>query len=282
MAALTDLSALVNRVTGGNNGNPQHLHNWIDGRVGAAVANTPVANRWTSLWRYNKAMGGGGDIPSTAENPARNAAGAYAQVDPTGGRQLWLLGVEGFSTVAGNFVLYDRLAHMGGLSGVITTAQTVGVSSVRYNDAVTSVGVHIAVEIYTTIGSTGTTITASYTNQNGVSGRTTSAVAIGGTGLREGERMLILPLQAGDTGVLSVQSVTLAGTTGTAGNFGITLIKPLVNFSSSYAGGSFIRDCVANAPALPEIKSGASLGLMWLPYQATVPQMMIGLHMVEA
>ena len=87
MAALTDLSALVNRVTGGNNGNPQHLTTWIDSRIGAAAAQAPVVNRWTSMWQYNSTMGGSGALPAAATNPARNVAGAFGQNDPTGGRQ---------------------------------------------------------------------------------------------------------------------------------------------------------------------------------------------------
>ena len=108
MAALTDLSALVNRVTGGNNGNPQHLTAWIDSRVGAAAAQAPVVNRWTSLWRYNSTLGGSGALPAAATNPARNVAGAFGQNDPTGGRQLWLLGIEGYSSIAANYLIYDR------------------------------------------------------------------------------------------------------------------------------------------------------------------------------
>jgi hypothetical protein len=40
--------------------------------------------------------------------------------------------------------------------------------------------------------------------------------------------MIILPLQEGDSGVRSVESVTVLATTGTAGNFGVTLFKPLL------------------------------------------------------
>jgi hypothetical protein len=282
MAALTDLSALVNRVTGGNNGNPQHLTTWIDSRVGAAAAQAPVANRWTSLWQYNATLGGSGALPTTATNPARNVAGAFGQNDPTGGRQLWLLGIEGYSSIAANYLIYDRLAQIGGRSGTVITAQTCNISSTRYNTAQTAVGVQIAIEIGVAVGSTATTISASYTNQDGTAGKTTKLTAFGGTGNRELQRILFLPLADGDTGVLSVQSVTVTATTGTAGNFAVLLIKPLIQVGTSYAGGCFIRDAVTNAPALPEVLTGACLSAMFIGPTTTIPQIMMTLHMVEA
>lgn len=282
MAALTDLSALVNRVTGGNNGNPQHLTTWIDSRVGAAAAQAPVGNRWTSLWQYNATLGGSGELPAAATNPARNVAGAFGQNDPTGGRQLWLLGIEGYSSIAANYLIYDRLAQVGGLSGTVTTAQTCNISSTRYNTAQTAVGVQIAVEIGVAVGATATTISASYTNQDGTAGRTTKLTAFGGTGNREIQRILFLPLADGDTGVLSVQSVTVTATTGTAGNFAVLLIKPLLQVGTSYAGGCFIRDAVTNAPALPEVLTGACLSAMFIGPGTAIPQIMMTLHMVEA
>ena len=85
----------------------------------------------------------------------------------------------------------------------------------------------LGITIYAQIGTTGTTITATYTNQSGVGSRVTPTVIFGGTGFREANRLLLLPLESGDSGVQSVESVTVAGTTGTAGNFGVTLFKPL-------------------------------------------------------
>lgn len=282
MAALTDLSALVNRVTGGSNGNPQHITKWIDSRIGAAGAQALVASRWTSLWQYNATLGGSGAIPAAATNPARNVAGAFGQTDPTGGRQLWLLGVEGYSSIAANYLIYDRLAQVGGLSGTVTTAQTCNISSTRYNTAQTAVGVQIAIEIGVAVGTTATTISASYTNQDGTAGRTTKLTTFGGTGQREQQRILFLPLADGDTGVLSVQSVTVTATTGTAGDFAVLMVKPLIQVGTSYAGGCFIRDAVTNAPALPEVLTGACLSAMLIGPGTVVPQIMMTLHMVEA
>ncbi len=85
----------------------------------------------------------------------------------------------------------------------------------------------MALEIYTIIGTTAQTITVEYTNQAGTTGRTSPAVAFGGTGDREASRFVMVPLQLGDTGGKAVAGVTLSGSTGTAGDFGVTLFKPL-------------------------------------------------------
>jgi hypothetical protein len=65
------------------------------------------------------------------------------------------------------------------------------------------------------------------------------AVTFGGTGYNEVGRMIMLPLQAaGDTGVQSIQSVTLAASTLTAGSFGATMAHPIaaIPINTSAAG----------------------------------------------
>ena len=60
--------------------------------------------------------------------------------------------------------------------------------------------------------------------------------------------MYQVPLQSGDKGVRSVQSVTLSSTTGTAGNFGITLMKRIATIPLTTAN-------------VPNVQDFASLGL---------------------
>jgi phage tail sheath gpL-like len=85
----------------------------------------------------------------------------------------------------------------------------------------------MGITIYTQIGTTGTTVTAAYTNQAGAGGQVAPLVVIGGTGFREANRMILLPLASGDTGVRAVATIALTATTGTAGDIGVTLFKPL-------------------------------------------------------
>lgn len=123
--------------------------------------------------------------------------------------------------------------------------------------------------------------TFSYTNQDGTSGRTspnifTQIVAGGGQSLMAdisgGGFNPFLPLQAGDSGVKSIESVTFTVTGG--GLMALVIVKPLLNFlvasecrrtttgnlESYGAAASF--DSVIHRAGAPEIKQGAILGLI--------------------
>jgi hypothetical protein len=284
MAAITDLSDLINRYTGGNGGSPETIW-WNKGpRVGGATT-TVIGGRLTSLWQYDGTPGAG-VAPTSGEIPTLATAGALPFTNPSGGRQKWLTQFWGGALAGNGFVmLYDRLYHIGGLSGTTTTAQTVQGSPAspaltRYTDGV---GNRIFVEIYTLVGATATTITASYTNSAGTPGRTTTATAFGGTNLREVQRMIQLPLQSGDKGVQSVQSVTVLATTATAGNFGVTIARPLAFLNCAEPGLYGFRDFAVGLPGIPEIKTDACLALAVIPKSTTVPEFALcGITMVEA
>jgi hypothetical protein len=274
MAAITDLSNIVQLLT---NGSAQHPSFFADNRIGASAATTPVSAQHTSLWRYNKTNGANGAVPTTVDAPTRATLGAMGQNNAAGGKELWLLGMEATATASGVLVMYDRLLHIGGLSGTTTTAQSVGGAITRNTGGV---GNEIWIEVNTAIGATATTIAASYTNQAGAT-KTTPAVAIGGTGLREGERMIRLPLADGDTGVQGVISVTLAASTATAGNFGVVIAKPMARGMIEAAGCAAFRDFIGGTPAILKIVDDACVAFAWLASAATAPRLDIGLHMVE-
>lgn len=281
-AALTDVSDIANRLTGGNSGTPEHLWHFFDSRIQSAAATATVASRMTSLWRYNKTNGASAGIPTTtAAKPTRTTLGALGQANPGGGRQKWLLGVELSCLQPGTLIIYDRLLHVGGLSGTVTTAQTVGGGTVDRYAGANSVGNQIWIEIYTQIGATGTTITASYTDQGSAAGNTTQAASIGATGLREAERLIPVPLADGDTGVEAVASVTLAATTGTAGDFGVTVARPLAVIPCGGSGMPAIRDLIAGLPSIPEILTDACLAFAFFAQGTTAPSGMIGVHSIE-
>lgn len=278
MAALTDLSDLINRATGGNSGTPENLWFHKLARDGGASATATIAGRMASLWRYD-GQPSAGATPTTVAIPDNTTAGGLKQADPGGGRQKWLTQFCASGFVAGTLILYDRLLHIGGLSGTTTTAQTVGGTLTRYTDGV---GNMAWCEIYTIIGTTGTTITMDYTDQDGNSGQTSAAAVIGGTGFREVSRVIMLPLAAGDTGIQAVASVDLAGTTGTAGNFGVTIGHPLAYASIGGAGVSGWQEFVTGLPGLPEIKTDACLSFLWLPNGTAAPEVIGCAAFVEA
>lgn len=283
MTALANLSDIINRRTGGNSGTPEDINFFrLDRLQGGTAPVAMVAGRFTSLWGY-AGTPSGVDVstpPSgTPSNPTNSTDGALKQANPGGGRQKWLLGLDAVASQVGALLVYDRLLQMGGLSGTSTSAQTVGGTLSRYTSGD---GNAIFAEIYTALGATATTITASYTNQAGTTGRTTVATTIGGTGWNEVGRLVALPLQAGDTGVRAVATVTLAASTLTAGNFGVTIAHPLAWDAASQIATGFARDFITGLPALPEIVTNAALALAWLSGATAAPQIFGATHTVES
>lgn len=281
MGAIADLSQLVNTLTGGTGAREQMFY-FSDNRQGSAAGSAAVIGQFTSLWTFNGYNGTGAAPGGTARNPTNTTTGAIGQSNPTGGRQKYLCSFPVYSNNNGVFVLYDRLADISGLSGTVTTAQnTTGLSVNRYTGT-ESVGNQIWLEIYTIVGTTATTATVSYTNQAGTSGRTSKAVVFGATARREATRHIRVPLADGDTGVRSVESVTLAATTGTAGDFGVVIARELTMGITSSSGTGMMTDLLTQLPSLPEIKTDACLALSFYASATTSPTLFTTLSMVEA
>ena len=280
MAALTDLSDLIHRQSGGSNGNPENIFWHKVPRVAGVAATAPVAGRGCSLWTYD-GMPAGGATPGAAAIPDRTTTGALPFTAPGGGRDKHLIHASIAPLVAGVYLLYDRLMHIGGLNATLTTSQTVQGSPA--SPAITrntgGAGNLAWYEIYTIIGTTSTTLTMTYTDQDGNSA--TSTINIGATGFREVTRAQRIPLAAGDSGIRSVQSVQLTATTGIAGSFGITLAQPLAWIPVGAAGTMGWRDYTTGLPGIPTIHPDACLALMFIPAAATAPELFGCLGTVE-
>lgn len=280
MAAITDLSDLINRQTGGSSGTPENIFFHKAARVAGVAATAPIAGRGCSLWRYD-GMPAGGAEPGAAAIPDRTTTGAIPFTAPGGSREKWLIGANITPLTAGVYLLYDRLMHIGGLSGTLTTSQTVQGSPA--SPAITrntgGAGNLAWYEIYTIIGTTSTTLTMTYTDQDGNAG--SSTINIGATGFREVTRAQRIPLAAGDSGIRSVQSVQLTASTGTAGSFGITIAQPLAWIPVGAAGTPGWRDYTTGLPGMPVIDPDACLALMFIPAAATATEVWGCLATVE-
>lgn len=122
----------------------------------------------------------------------------------------------------------------------------------------------------------GQTFTVKYTNQDGVTDRVTqtatmSTQIVNGTilhSVQAGASYVnngpFLTLQNGDTGVRSVQSVTIGGI-GDVGLFALVLVKPLAAFSLFGIDAPTEVDYLTDMAALPEIKDDAYLNFIALP-----------------
>ncbi len=220
---------------------------------------------FSSSWNGSGSPGAG-DPPGAAEIPSSATAGALAFVNPAGGLTEYFARVAVSSSVSGaSMRLYDRIGHMGGLVGNSTAAQTVGLSMTgASNNLAARRGksdyseVQWYLEWYTDTGSTAVTATVSYTGAAGVSGQ---AVAISVPATQRAGRMLQIIADNGEA-IRSIESVTLSASTGTAGDFGVTAARLVVETPSALANTTFVHDWAALG--LPIVAADACIAIMYL------------------
>ena len=219
----------------------------------ACMANA-AAGQSFSLWTAT-GQPGAGAAPTTAAVCTKALTGACGFTNQTSPVTSYLMWAWLASSLAMSSIgLHDRLAHMGGLSGTVTTAQgalsivTSSPGADRLGDAAWS-DVQWWLEIYTALGATGVNATVNVTYGDDTTGNLT-AIALGATP-RAGR---MYPLVSASPGkfIKAVNSVTLSATTGTAGNFGITATR----------GRCTLPTIVANKP---EIYDWAVLGNPEIP-----------------
>lgn len=168
-------------------------------------------------------------------------------------------------------ILCDYLLYYPFVDMSVTDQQDmiVGDTLPRYT---TGAGVQImAVEVASQIG--GVSFNVTYTNQDGVAGRVTPNVTcntqtVNGTIISTARATLgcagpFLPLQAGDSGVRSIESCTFL--TGDVGLITLVLVKPLASFSIYDITGPAERDMILDGVQLPQIKDDAYLNLICYP-----------------
>lgn len=149
----------------------------------------------------------------------------------------YLAKVDFTNTVSSRLLIYDRLFSAGSFAFNANTTLTGQPSFVSRLPNANYNGLEIWMEAASAF--TGNqTIQVNYTNELGVTGRTTGAIA---TGVAPGPaRMLLLPLQAGDRGVQTIESVT--STVSTAGTFNIHIMRKLWAGRVIVANGGDVHD----------------------------------------
>lgn len=191
-----------------------------------SAARTTIAAQWFTLFDLAGNPGAGvlagtsvaaGVVPTdaTVGCPTINAFG--------GANTGYISSVDFGSSVACRIRLYDLLWKGGAYA--FNAAQTLAAQpsySSRVPGGTDFKGTQIWLECVTAFtGSQSIAIT--YTNQSGVTGRTTGVVATGVAPTLG--RMFQMPLQAGDTGVQKIESVT--STVSTAGTFNVLVMRRL-------------------------------------------------------
>lgn len=231
----------------------------------ASIA-SQAAGTLVSLWRAT-GQPGQGAIPAAAavcDNTLTGAMGFTQQVAPATSYGAWANAV--CSNSAMTLEIHDRLMHMGGLNGTLTTAQTVNLDvnanlasgnlDKRKGDSNFS-DIQWWLEWYTATGSTAVTATVSVTYNDGTTGTLSASLAA----TRPASFMLplngLIPAAAAGKYIRDVDSVQLSATTGTAGSFGVTATRPRMTMPLPLANKMEVFDWAALG--LPEVANSSCL-----------------------
>jgi hypothetical protein len=227
----------------------------------ASLSNA-AAGQFFSLWAAS-GQPGAGSAPGAAAVPTKDTTGGMPFTNPTDPVKSYL----GHLTFSGSnsaltVEIHDRLAHMGGLSGTVTTSQ--GALSLVTSDpgaerrgASNYSDISWWLEIYTALGATGVNATVAVTYDDDTTGNL-AAIALGATP-RAGRLYQCVPAVAGKF-IKAVTGVTLSATTGTAGNFGITATRACAVGASPLANYPVILDWAQLG--LPRIADDACLMML--------------------
>lgn len=179
--------------------------------------------------------------------------------------------------VPGTLMLVDMCLYYPGINMNTSSAQTLTNASTltRYT---TGAGLRAALVIVTSAGATAHNVSLSYTNQAGTAGRalpvtvacTASAITphITHSGTAANNYGPFLPLASGDTGIRSVQTLTLSAAS-LAGTAALALYKPLLTIPITTAGVAAERDLMNQLPSLPRVYDTACLTWLYFAGAAT-------------
>jgi hypothetical protein len=177
--------------------------------------------------------------------------------------------IEFGSTVAGWIDIYDRVFLAGAYAfNAATTLASIPSYSGRIPGADYS-GTQIWLE-QVTAGTGIQSVAVTYTNQAGTASRTTGTVV---TGTNIVGRCWQLPLQAGDSGVQVVNSVT--GSVATVGTFNIMVLRPLWSGRIGIANGGDVHDLLKTG--MPQVYADSALYAIITPDSTAtgVPEFML-------
>jgi hypothetical protein len=231
-----------------------------------SIANM-VASTYGSLWRAT-GQPGQGAIPGAAARCTHSTTGAMSFTQQTAPATSYLgYAYAATASAAMAVEIHDRIMHMGGLSGTVTTAQTVALD-VNANIASDNIAARIGdsnysdiqwwAEWYTDTGGTGVNATINVTYNDGTSGDLT-VLALPAT--TRASRLFslnnLIPAAAAGKYIRDINTVTLSATTGAAGSFGFTATRLRGLIDVPVAGKAEPKDWAQLG--LPEIANSSCL-----------------------
>lgn len=257
------------------------------------TSGTFTAGRW-----YDLSLFAGSPVANTYSGTALNAQvpteasgwGLYHGGDVSSDTKHLLKAVAQGNTATaapGTLLLVDVCLYYPGISSTSAALQTLtnGSSLTRYTNGV---GLRHFLVTTTASGANTPTVAMSYTRQDtggtdtGRSlGATTSLTAsailghMGHTGTAANNRGPFLPFQSTDTGIRSVQTVTVTTPHASTGAMALVICKPIDIIPLGAANVSTVIDYLTQSPSLPRIVDGACLSLLYQPAGATAANSVI-------
>ena len=235
------------------------------------VTGTMVAGRPWSTWALAGNPGAGSFDTTLAgvalSSTSAQVAGQIPFSDPVSG-SAYLARFQAGATIAGTLLLCDRLWHNGGFTITTTTAQTVNSATLPARDNASSTngdGVLCGIEISAACGAAAPAPTISYTNQAGTASRT-AGLSFATANSPAAGSFFPFGLQAGDTGIRSIQSLTL-GTSWVSGTINLVLYRVLASLELT---GAFVPNAIdAITGGMPKLSNGTVPFLIFIPSTTT-------------
>lgn len=184
------------------------------------------------------AIGSGG----TAFNQSSFSTG-FPKWTAGSGTTTYIGAAQSTFTGVGVLHVYDLLYAASGFVGNSATAQTITSPASMPTRNTNGDGAEIWIGCSSAIGATAHNVTVQYTNQAGTSGRNTVSAA--GVQSMAANRMYQVALQSGDTGVQSVQGLTLSASSGTAGNLWVMVMRRLCSIGTPIVNVLGVQDFAA-------------------------------------
>lgn len=226
------------------------------------------------LYAAGRPGAGVAPTPGLAGAALTTYAGQMPFTNPTGGALSYLTRLFANAGIAGSLMVCDRLWHNSGIVVTTTTAQTVNSVAwpARDRDGTTAgadVLVALEVSTATTNGAAVTNMSLSYTDDGGNAGAVANANLPNFPATAAVGTFVPFSLAAGDTGVRSIQSVTL-GTSLVAGVVHLVAYRILAEIPVPLANIPVLEDAIALG--VPQLWDNTVPWLVWMPTATTTTQ----------
>ena len=240
-----------------------------------ASTQTSVAAAWHSIIRSTTKFPAGTFAPAnipggTATNRATTGSLSLGLSNPSGTDVKYLItvGLTSSQTLTIT-VLADILVAAANITANSNTGQTVNTTALTRYTGTASAGNLLTFEVTGQLGTTASNLTVTYTNSNGTNTRSTGAMAMTTSAIPGRLQPTTMgpytPLQAGDFGVQSVQSLQFSAAMG-AGALNLYIYRPL-HFLPGVGANVYVeRDSTVQIDGLTELVKGSDSEIGFLTF----------------